>query len=127
MESYATPAQLAAWTGTAVPANAEPLLRSASILVRRATLTAVYTTDPVEALADATCAQVAVWSALGIDPAKGSADGGKTVSAKSIGSGSIQYAVYAATAQARADAATSLCQESLLILAAAGLISSGVS
>lgn len=125
MESYATSAQLATWTATA-PVNAETLLRSASVLVRRAIMTAIYTTVPAEALADATCAQVAAWSALGIDPAKGSADSGKVVSAKSLGSGSVQYAVYAATAQARAEAATSLCQESLLILAAAGLLGSEV-
>lgn len=127
MLPYATLTQLDAWMSDTSPVNAESLLRSASILVRRATLTAVYTTAPTEALADATCAQVAAWSALGIDPAKGAADSGKAIAQKSIGSGSIQYAVYAKTAEARADAATSLCQESLLILAAAGLISSGVS
>lgn len=129
---YATTAELTTW-GVIPPTNAAALLRSASILVHRATMTAVYDvdtvtslpTDPalVEALRDATCSQVATWLALAIDPAKGAADGGKTVAAKSLGSGSIQYAVYAATAQARADAATSLCQEALLILAQAGLVS----
>ena len=130
---YATSAQLAAWTGVAAPANATTLLRSASILVHRATMTAIYDVDvvtslPVDtalvaALSDATCSQVGTWIALAINPAKGAADGGTAVAQKSIGSGSIQYAVYAATTQARADAATDLSQEALLILAQAGLAS----
>lgn len=129
---YATSAQLANWTDTPEVATSGPLLRSASILVRRATLTSTYAVDAtgmptdtgvLAAFADATCSQAGTWLALAIDPAKGAADGGKIVAAKSIGSGSIQYAVYAATAQARADAAVSLSSEALLILAAAGLLS----
>lgn len=128
---YATPAQLAAWTGTAESTTTVPLLRSASILVGRATLTATYDVDDaglptdakmLAALVDATCSQVGTWLALAIDPAKGAADPGKTVASKKIGSGQIDYAVYAASAQARADAATSLSQEALLILSDAGLI-----
>jgi len=126
---YATSAELTTWLGVAAPANATTLLRSASILVHRATMTAIYDVDAVTslptdaalvaALSDATCSQVGTWIALALDPAKGAADG-KTVSAKSIGSGSVTYAV---SAQARADAATSLSQEAWLILAQAGLAS----
>ena len=121
----ATPTQLATWSGVTAPANAAQLLRSAEFLVLRATLTARYDAeDPaaLAALADATCSQVTTWMALAVDPAKGAADPGSTVSAKSLGSGSVQYAVSPAAAQARANAATSLSQEALLILAQAGLV-----
>jgi len=130
---YATSAELTTW-GVTPPANATTLLRSASILVRRATMTAIYDVDAatslptdadkVAALRDATCSQVGTWLALAIDPATGGAAGaGKVVSAKSLGSGTITYAV-TEVAQALADAATSLCQEALLILADAGLTGS---
>ena len=129
---YATSDQLATWLGIAAPTNAATLLRSASILVHRATMTAVYDIDVatslptdaalVEALRDATCSQVSTWIALAIDPAKGAA-GAKVVTSKSIGSASITYAVTAA-AQAMANATTDLSQEALLILAQAGLLSS---
>ena len=129
MLTYATSEQLATWLREDAPVGAPELLRSASILVRRATLTARYAVEdgmPTDelvraAFADATCSQAGTWLALEIDPAKGTADAGKTVSAKSIGSASVQYAVYATTAQARADAAVSLSQEAWLILADAGL------
>ena len=129
---YATTAELTAWLGTAAPANATTLLRSASILVHRATMTAIYdvnvaTSLPVDAalvaaFSDATCSQVGTWIALALDPAKGAAGAAKVVSAKSIGSGSITYAVTAAAA-AMANAATDLSQEAWLILAQAGLAS----
>lgn len=128
---YATSAELTTW-GVTPPANAAALLRSASILVHRDTMTAIYDidtatslpTDPalVAALRDATCSQVATWVALAIDPAKGAAGAGKVVSAKSIGSASITYAASAA-AQALADATRDLSQEAWLILAQAGLAS----
>ena len=128
---YATPEDLVPDWAAIAPANAAVLLRFASTLVRRATLTAWYTVDTtgaptdltvVEAMRDATCSQVATWIALSIDPAKGAADGGKTVAAKSIGSASVQYSTYASTVEARARAATQLSQDALLILADAGLI-----
>ena len=126
---YATSAELTTW-GVAPPTNATTLLRSASILVHRATMTAVYDiddtgmpTDPalVEALSDATCSQVGTWVALSIDPAKGAADPKKAVVLKRIGSATIQYDP--AAAQALAAAATWPSQEALLILAQAGLLS----
>lgn len=127
---HATTTQLAAWLNTTAPPNAATLLRSASILVSRATITAIYDVDDtgtatnntiLAALADATCSQVATWIALSIDPAKGAADAGGAIAAKSIGSASIQYASYASTIEARARAATELSQEALLILADQGL------
>jgi len=132
---YATSGEFATWLGVAAPTNAANLLRSASILVHRATMTAVYDVDAVTSLPtdvdqlaafrDATCSQVATWVALAVDPAKGAA-GVKVVTSKSIGSASVSYANAQALANpavsALADAATSLCQEALLILAQAGLL-----
>ncbi len=128
---------LGSWVDTP-PSNALGLrvLRKASRLVARATLMALYDVDSAgaatdtrtrEALRDATCSQAATWLALDIDPAKGAADAGKTVAAKSIGSASIQYSVYASTVEARAASATSLSDDAYLILAQAGLITAAVS
>ncbi|MFE7017560.1 hypothetical protein ACFVAQ_45075 [Streptomyces sp. NPDC057651] len=74
--AYATAAQLAAWMGQAAPADADRLLTRASEDIDDALLTALYRvddegkpTDPdiVEALADATCAQVEYQQASGDD------------------------------------------------------------
>ncbi|MFF2922730.1 hypothetical protein ACFVTP_10055 [Streptomyces celluloflavus] len=73
---YATPEQLAAWTGQTAPDDAERLLARASEDIDSALLTAVYAvdedgdpTDPkiAAALGDATCAQVEYWLATGDD------------------------------------------------------------
>lgn len=73
---YATPEQLAAWTGQPAPPGAERLLARASEDVDDALLTALYATDstgmPTEAkvaaaLADAACAQVEYQAATGDD------------------------------------------------------------
>lgn len=73
---YATPEQLAAWTGEPAPADAERLLARASADVDSALLCALYRTnaagmptDPevVQALADAACAQVEYQAATGDD------------------------------------------------------------
>ncbi|MFJ4585321.1 hypothetical protein [Streptomyces echinatus] len=73
---YATPEQLAAWTGQPAPADAERLLARAGEDVDSALLTAVYPVDddgdPLDteiqaALRDATCAQVEYQLAGGDD------------------------------------------------------------
>ncbi|MFD7106094.1 hypothetical protein EYS09_14300 [Streptomyces kasugaensis] len=73
---YATPEQLAAWTGTPAPDGAERLLARASEDIDSALLTAVYPVDDdgdpteqnvAEALRDATCAQVEWQLATGDD------------------------------------------------------------
>jgi hypothetical protein len=138
--TYADKDALTDWMGTDPPPNALLLLRSASILVSRATLTARYdvnasghASDPdvIDALRDATCSQAALWIAASIDPAAGTTQPAATpVSSKSIGSASVSYdtsesaSVTAMTA--RASAATQLSQEALLILADAGLITTTV-
>lgn len=138
---HATEQQLADWTGTAAPANAALLLRSASLLVDRALVGAVYVTDDtgiatdadvLQALADATCAQAATWAALGIDPAGGQAGAtsGQVV-AKTIGTARIEYDRGSATGRsnagnARADAAVTLTADAVQILANAGLLTTRV-
>ncbi|MER5934126.1 hypothetical protein [Streptomyces sp. NPDC002054] len=73
---YATPEQLAAWTGRPAPADAERLLARAGEDVDSALLTAIYPVDkdgdPLDlevrtALSNATCAQVEFWLAGGDD------------------------------------------------------------
>lgn len=73
---YATPEQLAAWTGNPAPTGAERLLARAAEDIDSALLTAVYRVDedgdPIDttiaaALADATCAQAEYWIATGDD------------------------------------------------------------
>lgn len=128
---YATETDLIAWVAPDDhPANARRLLRSASLLVRRATMTAVYATasgglpsdpDLVTAFRDATCAQAAAWVAQGIDPAGGAAGTSGVPTSSSIGGGSVSYAVPPAALDARATAASQLCDEALAILTDAGL------
>lgn len=136
---HATPEQLAAEPWSVTPDNAAVLLRAASRMVDGALLTAVYDVDTdgratgsdvLDVLRDATCAQAAAWSALGIDPLVGPAgdSGPAVVASKSIGSGSISYdrSGAAIAAQARAQAATILAPEAWSILATSGLLSGRV-
>ncbi|GAB3598654.1 hypothetical protein GCM10027586_00820 [Kineococcus gypseus] len=136
MQLHASTNDLLGWLDDGeLPRNAERLLRSASLLVTDATRAAVYPTRPdgtplvqatSDALRDATCAQVAAWLALGIDPAKGAAGVAPQASSKSIGGASVQYAVYASTAEAAARSATTLCDEAARLLAHAGLLTAQV-
>jgi len=136
---YATTDDLTGWVNPA-PANTGALLRAASALVRRATLTAIYDTDddgaPSQdfawaAFRDATCAQVAAWVAADVDPAAGGVQlQAAPTRAKALGTARVEYDTAAAASvtamSARSAAATRLCQEALLILAAAGLVPSEV-
>ncbi|WP_457948304.1 hypothetical protein ACTAQI_20320 [Pseudarthrobacter sp. alpha12b] len=133
MKVYATEAELSAWmTPATVPANAAALLRSASGLVRSSTKMATYGTDadgyPTNtalrtAFRDATTAQAQYWADLGIDPSKGAAGVAPLAASKSIGGASINYSVYATTAEARAGAAGVLGPDAFYILEEAGLLS----
>lgn len=136
---YATNEDLTAWPVSPLPANAAALLRSASLLVRGATMTARYAVDAeglpsdakvLEAFKDATTAQVGFWVAAGVDPSGGGAQTSAPVQSKKLGSGSIQYdtSVNASVAafEAKRDAATSLCTEAWLILQQAGIVPGGV-
>lgn len=148
MTIYATPSQLANYmTGREldditptlpVPvANAGLLLRRASSLVATAIRGALYRVDaddfPIavsyrRALAEAVCAQAAAWSVNDIDPTAGRSGSRATVASKSLGGASVQYASYAADAEARSDLASGdvLISEAIRLLELAGLISNGV-
>ena len=124
---YATSDAYEAWKQDDAPDNIDLLLRSASLLVRRATAGDYYDADVttgmptnttlLQAFSDATCAQVAAWVALGIDPAAGA--GGAVplavVQSTSLLSGSVTYNTAALTSgvtvNARIVAATSLCDD----------------
>lgn len=134
MIAYATEADLQEWIGQdkPLPANAAGLLRSASGLVRSSTKMARYASDnggfPLDttlktAFKDATTAQAQYWADLGIDPAKGAAGVAPLAASKSIGGASINYSIYASTAEARAGAAGVLGPDAFYILEAAGLLS----
>lgn len=131
---YASAEDFTEWSGMPAPANVAPLLRSASLLVRRATITAVYGADSngiptdgdvLSAFRDATCAQAALWSAAGIDPVGGGVASSAPVRSKKLGSGSVEYdtSVNASVTafQAKQTAATQLCAEAYLILAQANI------
>ncbi|PSK95774.1 hypothetical protein CLV30_12826 [Haloactinopolyspora alba] len=134
MLTYATETDLTAspWGIDPVPANVAALLRSASLLVRRKTRTAVYATDADgypsdtglrQAFTDATCAQAASWAAAGIDPTGGTAGAKQTaVTSKGIGSASLSYAGGAAAADARARALDTLCPDAATVLVTAGVL-----
>ncbi len=132
----AQPADLAAWTGAAVPANATPLLRSASSLVLDASSSSYYAADPATGLAtdpvvaqvlnDATCIQAAAWAALGIDPLLGGVVVAGVASQKSIGSAHLSYADAAQAADAKAKALTTLVPEAARKLRDNNLMDSNV-
>jgi len=112
---YATPEELATYTGETAPANASVLLRSASRLVTDAVRAKFYAVDgaglPVDAaqratLNEATCVQAAAWVANNVNPLAGRAAVKREVAAKSGGGVSVTYASYAADAQARSDLAS---------------------
>lgn len=132
MRIYATTAQLQEWLGTApLPANAASLLRSASNLIGSETRTAIYDTDTDgyatdttvrEAFRDAACAQAQFWADAKINPVLGAAGVTPLAGAKSIGGASIQYSIYASTAEARANAASVLGPDAWYLLDDAGLL-----
>ncbi|WP_076260867.1 hypothetical protein [Intrasporangium flavum] len=130
MPTYATPDDLAAWTGASAPANAVQLLRTASGLVAEATITAWYATDSaglptatatLDAFRDATCAHAAAMAAAKVDPAAGAAVGAGAAVRKKVGTAEVEYAGAADAASARARLVDVLCPEAIRILRAAGL------
>jgi hypothetical protein len=137
---YATNADLTAWlAGAALPANATVLLRSASMLVRSSTVTALYDVDTeglpsdatvLEAFTDATCAQAAFWAAAGVDPVAGGVSTTAPVRSKKLGSGAVEYDTGVSASvtafSAKQAAANSLCGEAWMILQQAGIVPGGV-
>lgn len=95
---YATVDDLAAWTDTTPPGDADVLLREASTLVQAACLADLYDTDPDgyptdatlrDAMRDATCAQVVFWAVHGIDPTAGAAGLDAVVTSSGIDGASV--------------------------------------
>lgn len=148
---YASPEDLATWTGTAPPDNAVTLIRSASLLVQDATSNAYYDTVPdlsgqvssgsynyyqpdalpsdpavAGALRDATCIQAAAWAALGIDPTLAGVVKPSVASQKHIGTASITYADAGAAAAAKMATVDQLVPEAVRLLTQAHLISTQV-
>jgi len=116
----------------AAPADIAATLEACSDIVLRATITAVYDTDPEtglavdpvirQALTDATCLQAAAWITLGIKPYAGGVTQGGVATSKKIGSATVEYAGAVTAAAARADAATNLVPSALRRLQNRGLI-----
>lgn len=133
--SYASAEDFTEWTQQPAPPNAAALLRSASMLVRGATITAIYGADSngiptdgavLSAFRDATCAQAAAWVTAGIDPAGGGVAASAPVRSKKLGSKSVEYDTSVNSSvtafQARKTATSSLTYEAWLILSQAGLV-----
>lgn len=134
MADLATSQDYLDYTGaSAVPDNITALLRSASRLVRRDTVTAVYDVDTagnatnsvvIDALRDATCAQAAAWDDQKINPlAGGVVVANPVATSKSLDGASITYAGAQQAAAVRAAIADCLVPEAVDILTAAGLTS----
>lgn len=125
MLTYADLDDLATWTGADAPANADQLLRSATVVVAAATGRNPYTDDTptgtnATVLRDATTAQAAVWIALSLDPTTAGLTSGSVKRSK-IGTGDVEYDT-TGQAEARAQAANELAPEARKILLTAGLL-----
>ena len=127
---YATSDDLTDWTGTTAPDNATALLRTASLIVRRATMTATYAVDEtgaptdadiLDAFRDATCAQAAALAANDVDPAGAAAGASGEIASSSIGSASISFATDASTSALTRSLLSDLTDEAAMILSRAGL------
>lgn len=137
---YATSGDYTAYADGAAPANIDALLRSASRLVTRQLSTAIYDVDDdglptdagnLQAVKDATCEQVTVWQALGIDPAaQGLLAPQGLISSKSLDGGAIAYDNgvngTVAALQVRQQAVDHLADSAALILQESGLTSTRV-
>ncbi|SDT42175.1 hypothetical protein SAMN04489743_2842 [Pseudarthrobacter equi] len=136
MRTYATAADLVMWLdGGKNPDNAKALLRSASLLVEKATKRAVYRTNsegfPLDAAVrvafrDATTAQVEFWAALGVNPVAGTAGTPLDVLGKGMDGASVAYGADKSVLAAKATAAETLGPVALNILSAARLLSGPV-
>ncbi|SOD72724.1 hypothetical protein SAMN05892883_2074 [Jatrophihabitans sp. GAS493] len=133
---HATQSDLEQWnTDTTVTfdgVDVDGYLRSASMRVDRATMTAYYAVDPADgvtptdakvltALRDATCAQALAAITLAIKPNAGGAVVSRVKQSVGIGSGRITYADAAAATASLQQATAELVDDAYLILQQAGL------
>lgn len=125
---YATSGDVERWIGAPPPEKAEALIRRASVMVGVATRMARYATTPagmpvdpdiVDALRDATTAQVAAWHTAGIDAT--SEEVTARVAKTSLDGASLDYDTRAADEKTLA-LRTTLCDEARDILDLAGLL-----
>jgi hypothetical protein len=136
---YASSENYTVLYGEPAPPKLGNLLRSASILVRRETITAIYATDaegkPVDAqviaaFQEATCVQAQFWVANSIDPSSGGLPQPAIVQTKKIGTASIVYDTSAQGSAnviaARMAATSGLCLEAFSVLQQAGLVPGSV-
>lgn len=134
MYVYATVDQLEGWLQAPVPDNSPALLRIASNQITEAIRYAFYTADAVtgkatdttvlQALQDATCAQVEFWIAAEIDPVAGSVQENTRPLQSKILSASVTYdrSSAAELTLARTAGALTLCEQANTILDQAGLL-----
>lgn len=129
MRPYATPADLVPDWLDEEPAGAARHIRAATLLVDYHTRLAEYPVDRdgnpteqahIDALRDAVCQQVTVWNGAGVDPDKGAGGQTPAISSQSSGGGSVSYNGTQST-QELGLIATTLCEQSWLILHRAGL------
>ena len=134
MLTYATAADLLAWTKKSAPPNADILLREASILVADACLADIYEVDEVglpttpqyvDAMRDATCAQAGFWADHGIDPTKGRAGLSEVVTSSSIDGASVSTNA-GELETAKASSFDGLVPTAMRLLRFAGLASNAV-
>lgn len=133
MFTYATVDVLEAWLQDDVPDNADSLIRQASSQVTEAIRSAFYDVDVngkassvtvLQALSDATCAQIQFWLAADVDAAAGGVQPQLTLQQSRIGSAELRYDNTSGLllTQARIAGAQGLCQMALTILMEAGLL-----
>lgn len=131
---YATADDLEAWNKNldVSSVDVDALLRSASMRVADAIGGDYYATDDtglatdsgvLQALSDATCAQVTAWVLLKVDPAAGGVSTNGLATSVGIGSARKTYADGANVAATRAASLVGLVPEALQILRNAGLAS----
>lgn len=126
--SYATTQQLIDWfddLDVDPPDNPTGYLRAATILLARACNRQPYTDTPTDAeataLADATCAQVASWVTLGVNPDKAGTDMPGPVKSSKILDATVERDTTAATKLLTA-AVDGLSETAEAILLQAGLL-----
>lgn len=112
-----------------LPDDADAWLIRASALVSRATRSAMYETTPagmptdpdvIDAMAEATCLQVAEWQGAGVDPVAGVSGQSAGVSSTSLDGASITFT--STPEELITLSLTELCDLSLTVLEDAGLV-----
>lgn len=122
---YATESDLDSFGLANIPDEVDRYLRAATFDIAEATNRNPYTDVPSDTdapvLRDATCAQIAAWVALGIDPDRRSVDGAQPVKKSTILSADVEYDTTVRD-EGRSLAGRKLMPQAEAILTAAGLL-----